>query len=266
MIKTADQLVQACLDLARNYKTIYVLGCIGAPMTKESKARYKREYSFNARDYRAGVIDNASEDTFGFDCVCFIKSLLWGWSGDVNAQYGGAKYRSNGVEDYNDQEIRSRCNVSTDFSTIVPGEAVFTDTHIGIYVGNNTVVECTYNWNDGVQETSLYNVKLEKGKNGRYWVDHGKLPWIEYPESKPEPAGNYDYVLQMNYVRRGSKGNAVKAVQTLLIAYGYDCGYYGADGVCGYGTEKAVIKYQVDHGLASDGIVGKNTMSKLLGL
>lgn len=45
------------------------------------------------------MINAASADTFGFDCVCLIKGVLWGWHGDKNAVYGGATYTSNGVPD-----------------------------------------------------------------------------------------------------------------------------------------------------------------------
>ena len=45
---------------------------------------------------------------------------------------------------------------------------------------------------------------------------------------------------------------------------GYKLPQYGADGSFAAETEKAVKKFQSDHGLSVDGIVGKNTWSKLL--
>ena len=39
-IKTAKQLVAACLDVVNNYKTMYILSCFGAPMQDKNKARY----------------------------------------------------------------------------------------------------------------------------------------------------------------------------------------------------------------------------------
>ena len=35
------------------------------------------------------MINAASADTFGFDCVCLIKGLLWGWCGDKSKTYEG---------------------------------------------------------------------------------------------------------------------------------------------------------------------------------
>ena len=83
MIKTGKELAAACVDVATNYKTLYVLGCFGWPMTEEKKRRAKNEQSYNRKANRAAKIDAASADTFGFDCVCFIKALLWGWRGDA---------------------------------------------------------------------------------------------------------------------------------------------------------------------------------------
>ena len=64
--------------------------------------------------------------------------------------------------------------------------------------------------------------------------------------------------------RKGAKGNITKIIQRLLIEKGYKLPQYGADGSFGAETEKAVKAFQSDHGLSVDGIVGKNTWSKLL--
>lgn len=84
MIKTSKELVEACLNVVNNYKTLYVMGCFGAPMNSSNKTRYINSYSFNRQEPHKSYIQNASADTFGFDCVCFIKALLWGWCGDPN--------------------------------------------------------------------------------------------------------------------------------------------------------------------------------------
>ena len=73
-----------------------------------------------------------------------------------------------------------------------------------------------------------------------------------------------DYTMEMKNLRKGSSGNSVKALQWLLKGYGYDCG--AADGVFGSKTYTAVVSYQKAKGLTADGIVGKNTMAKLLGV
>lgn len=70
---------------------------------------------------------------------------------------------------------------------------------------------------------------------------------------------------QPEILHRGMTGNPVRAVQILLMGYGYDCGVWGADGEFGTVTETAVIRYQRDHGLEPDGEVGPLTRNKLLG-
>lgn len=67
-------------------------------------------------------------------------------------------------------------------------------------------------------------------------------------------------------LQKGAKGNSVKALQALLIGYGFSCGASGVDGSFGTGTENAVKKYQKANGLAVDGSVGTNTWNKLLGI
>lgn len=64
-------------------------------------------------------------------------------------------------------------------------------------------------------------------------------------------------------LKNGSTGDKVKDLQNKLIALGYSCGNYGADGSFGTSTETAVRKFQSDNGLTVDGIVGANTLKAL---
>ena len=87
-------------------------------------------------------------------------------------------------------------------------------------------------------------------------------------ESKQTETTKTDDVCALNLkvLRKGSKGNTVKAMQTLLIGYGYFCGGYGADGDFGSGTESALRSFQKTKGLSVDGICGPKTWAKLLGV
>lgn len=269
MIKTNKELVAACVDVAKNYKTLYVLGCFGAPMTQSNKDRYSRNLSYNRQTTRTVKIKSASADTFGFDCVCLIKGILWGWNGDVNAKYGGSKYQSNGVPDIDDSQMIKACtDVSTDFSNIQVGEAVWMQGHIGVYIGNGLAVECTPKWKDGVQITAVHNIGKKSGYNGRTWTKHGKLPYVTYEAEveKTIDTNKGDYTMEMRNLRKGDKGERVKALQILLIGNGYSCGGSGADGDFGSNTDTAVRKYQKAKGLTVDGIAGKATMGSLLGV
>ena len=71
-------------------------------------------------------------------------------------------------------------------------------------------------------------------------------------------------VYDMKTLRINSTGTQVKVLQWLLnYTTDYTVGY--VDGYFGTKTLTAVRKYQEANGLTVDGIVGKNTWSKLLG-
>lgn len=330
-IKIAKELADMCAKVATEYKTLYVTGCFGAPLNEKNKQRWMAEYEANRLEPRKTKIVKATSDTFGFDCVNFIKAVLWGWNGDVNASYGGAEYQSGGVPDIDEGAMFAQCTEqSTDFAKIQVGEAVWMQGHIGIYIGDDLAVECTPAWKNGVQITACNCSKA--GYNSRYWTKHGKLPYVEYDSTLSvgdvvdflgdkhyvsawaadgrdcksgkakitaiAPRGIHRYhlmavsgggsdvygwvdadairtekmetvetcKLEMPVLSKGSKSARVKAMQTLLIGYGYTCGSYGADGDFGAGTEEALRNYQREHCLAVDGVCGGNTWSSLLGI
>lgn len=221
MIKTNIELASLAEKVAKFVKTLYVLGCFGAPMNASNKKRYTNNLAYNKGADRTAKIMAASADTFGFDCVCFIKGLLWDWVGDTSHQYGGATYQSNGVPDIGADRLIEVCkDVSTDFSSILVGEAVWFPGHCGIYIGDGLVSECTHRWADGVQITRVHNILPDDGTPGRAWEKHGKLPWITYveetkaePTDKPLEEGDIVYfngglVYNSEDAASGSAGNA----------------------------------------------------------
>lgn len=178
-VMTNKELAAKLRDVATNYKTLYVMGCFGAPMTEANKTRYCNNHSYNKKAARTAMIKEASADTFGFDCVCLIKGILWGWNGNKNATYGGAKYASNGVPDIGADSMITKCSeLSTNFNDIEVGEAVWMSGHIGVYIGDGLAVECTPSWENKVQITACNCTK--SGYKRRNWTKHGKLPYIEY--------------------------------------------------------------------------------------
>lgn len=190
-VMTNKELVNKCIDVAKNYKTLYVMGCFGAPMNDANKERYCKNHSYNKKATRTQMIQSASADTFGFDCVNLIKGILWGWNGDKSKTYGGATYNTNGVPDTNADGMIAKCsNLSTDFSKIEIGEAVWLKEHIGVYIGDGLAVECTPSWKNCVQITACNCNK--NGYNRRNWTKHGKLPYVTYESTAnvPENANN----------------------------------------------------------------------------
>lgn len=186
-ITTGAQLAARCKDLAQNYKTLYVMGCFGAPMNATNKKRYCSNHEYNKAADRTAMIQAASADTFGFDCVCMIKGLLWGWNGDKTKTYGGATYKANDVPDIGaDSMIKVCSDLSTDFSKIEVGEAVWMEGHIGVYIGDGLAVECTPKWDNKVQITACNCDR--SGYNRRNWTKHGKLPYVSYTGENDTPA------------------------------------------------------------------------------
>lgn len=193
-LMTSAEFCAKALDIADNYKTAYMLGPWGWPANDVMIARATTQGS-NARTNRqwlpqAGAIKDKG---FLFDCVGLIKGILWGWKGDMSRAYGGAGYACSGVPDYDAKKMIDCCReVSADFSAIVPGEAVWMDGHIGVYVGGGVVVEATPKWKGGVQRSALSNTagaqKLPGTAGTRRWTKHGKLPWVDYTaqENKTE--------------------------------------------------------------------------------
>lgn len=182
---TARELVRRCVDVAEHYRTLYVMGCFGAPMTAANKKRYTQNHEYNKAAVRTRMIHAATADTFGFDCVNLIKGVLWGWDGDLSAQYGGARYGFNGVPDVNaDRMIRLCKGVTDNFREILPGAAVWMPGHIGLYIGEGLAVECTPKWANGVQITAVGNLGKKAGYNTRTWKKWGLLPYVSYKEEE----------------------------------------------------------------------------------
>ena len=162
----AAELVNKHIDIANNYKTVYMWGCFGMPVTeniiREKAAQYPGWYTAAKQAELRKLI---GKGYFGFDCVNLTKGILWGWNGSQNAIYGGAKYAGNGVPDVSADGMISKCkNVSTgNWEALVPGEGLWMPGHWGLYIGGGLAVECTPVWKNGVQVTAVGNLGQKSG-------------------------------------------------------------------------------------------------------
>lgn len=178
----ASEFVAKAVEIASEYKTVYMWGTFGAPLSekviRQKAEQYPSHYgSTKQKNLRAKL----GQGYFAFDCVGLIKGILWGWNGDGSKNYGGGVYAANGVPDTNVGGMMKLCTeVSTDWSGILPGELVATSDHIGIYIGGGKVAEATPAWEDGVQISACANMGAISGLNSRKWDHHGKLKFIEY--------------------------------------------------------------------------------------
>ena len=174
----SNELISKLKEIA-GMNTIYMWGCFGQPVTESIIAAKAKQYpSWYTAARQTKFRKLIGKGYYGFDCVCLIKGILWG--------FPNTKYASNGVPDIGADSMIEKCsNLSTDFGNITPGEAVWLKGHIGVYIGDGKVVECTPAWADGVQVTNL---------SQRQWTKHGRLPYIEYVTNStptiPQTSGN----------------------------------------------------------------------------
>jgi peptidoglycan hydrolase-like protein with peptidoglycan-binding domain len=157
-----------------------------------------------------------------------------------------------------------------------PGDLVFfqfdsddASDHIGIIERDNgdTVVTIEGNTSAGNDSNGGEVMRRTRKKSLIMAVARPAYPDAVADETKPE-AGKTDkpadVTVTVPTLRKNARGESVRALQLLLIGSGMDCGKAGADGIFGSGTDAAVKAFQRHHGLTVDGIVGKNTWSKLL--
>lgn len=134
--------------------------------------------------------------SWNFDCVILIKAILWGWNENKNHAHGGAKYGSNGVYDDGTEQIIKRCSdVSSDFTKIEKGELLWMNGHVGVYIGNRQVIECTGAWERKVLYSNIGS-NGARSRNGNYvgrWQKHGKLPYIKYETEVETPTTSNKY-------------------------------------------------------------------------
>lgn len=210
-IMTNHQLAGKLLHIANNVKTLYVLGGIGYPLNEKGKKR-AMNIAYNAQAERKKMIEAASHDTFAFDCVCMVKSVLWGFDADPKKTYGGALYASNGIPDCTiDALYKSGSKHSTDMTDIAVGEfLVLHSHHCGVYVGNGMVVECTPAWKNCVQVTKL---------TSRRWKKHCYLPYVKYEEGQDVPYPNKTDAELAYMVIHGQFGNGDDRKKALGVRY-----------------------------------------------
>lgn len=159
--------------------------------------------------------------------------------------------------------------VSSDFSDIQVGELLWTEGHVGIYIGGGLAVECTPKWKGGVQITAVGNIGAKPGYNTRTWSKHGRLPWASYEshsaskgegkaQTHPEPAKSHSGTYARSWkvttgslnMRRGA-GTSKAVVKVLKKGTAVRCyGYYtmvgsvawlyvqDSDGTIGYCSSK----------------------------
>ena len=250
MLKTAKGLVEyAKAQLGRPYWN----GTFGQVASKDlydqKKRQLPKKYQWEYDPAEAGIKVH--------DCVGLIKGYMFCKNTkDTNPIY-------NEDLDMNESMMWNACKTKGDISTMpdVTGILVFKTGHVGVYIGGGEVIEARGR-SYGVVKTRLTD---------RGWTGWGYYPYITYEEPKKEdpkqeakPAGTI--TMNLPVLKRGAKGETVRAMQHLLMGNGRDMEGYGADASFGGATERALKAFQAANGLEADGSCGPLTWAKLLGL
>ena len=118
--------------------------------------------------------------------------------------------------------------------------------HTGMYIGNGEVIECSVN--------------VMRSRTPGNWT-HWAIPRGLYTDEEIRVAGAAP--MPTPNLKRGSKGDLVRQLQSDLISLGYEMPKYGADGSFGAETESCVKQFQRDNQLTADGIVGEKTRAAI---
>ena len=235
----------------------YWYGTYGSVASKKYYEAKKKQYP----RYQKWSYTQDVEGVKVHDCIGLIKGALWCDSPDDTTP----TYKKD--QDMSASGMRRRCKVKGDIKTIpdVPGLLVFSEGHIGVYVGGGMVVDARGH-SKGVVEKPLSNHK---------WEEWGVCPLIEYDreivskdaateQQQPQKEGQ-TVNITFRVLTKGSKNKQVKALQHLLMANGCPLPRYGADGSYGNETVAAVKKYQQKNGLQIDGNAGRQTLTHIYG-
>lgn len=183
--------------------------------------------------YEKGGWGKWNGEKWGWDCVCLIKGILWGWNDDTSKpRGGGAIYGSNGVPDIGTEKMIEVCtDVSSDFSKIQVGQMVWMQGHVGICTkpidntGYGEITEATvaFGW------SGIIKTKIDKNGNRTYegsneksipWVKYGYLPYIDYENSSTDEIVVGDWVEPIKLVNYNGiplKQYDIKYIVTQII-------------------------------------------------
>lgn len=118
-------------------------------------------------------------------------------------------------------------------------------------------------WHGSRKLCPYYYAKNASRREKQWGELHKRITGGKVASKKTKPTGGNTVNITLKILENGSEGEQVKTLQRLLNALGHNSGK--ADGIFGAQTLKAVKSFQKYEKLEVDGVVGKNTWTKLLG-
>ena len=150
----------------------YWYGCFGQVSTRAlydgKKKQYPNYYEWTCENNQPGVSPKTQLGVQVFDCIGLIKGYLWSASTNATPSY-------NASQDVSANGMRGKCTKVGKISTLpeVPGILLFSQGHVGVYIGNGKAIEARGH-KYGVVETKVAD---------RGWTSWGYCPWITYEKT-----------------------------------------------------------------------------------
>lgn len=219
-----------CLALGEN--SVYVYGSFGNKLTSSfCDSKYRQYPNFNTISRTSNYKKLCDGKHYAFDCVGLIKSFYWG--GYKNLKYNSSTDVS---ADGMYERARTKGKIDTmDKSKI--GLLIHMPGHIGIYVGNNEVIECTISTAFAKQKHGMGGICKTK-LSDRKWINWLECPYITYENSNnfiSENAKN-NFLPSRGYFKRGDTHQNIGKICYFFAENFY--GYYYK----GFGAKKKAHK------------------------
>lgn len=207
-----------------------------------------------------------------YDCSSLVITVLQ--DAGIPAKDRGATFTGNMREvllSCGFKNVTSSVNLATG-AGLKRGDILLNDAnHTAIYIGNEQLVHArTSEGNPATGDQSGNEIRVQSYYNypwnGVFRYCGGVGEGTHVPANvQDSQKGARSFDLRFPYLKRGSTGAAVIAVQFQLMGQGYSVGPDGADGDYGSNTEEAMRELQLSVGLTPDGIVGPATAARLFG-
>ena len=257
-MKTGEGLARFAEESAAEHVP-YIYATYGAILTERKLAEVRKLYPERMSDKRYQYARNHYIGKRTTDCYGMIKRYKW-TGGDAENPSLNDTPIYDPKTDVNANTAFEKAKVKGPIGTIpeVRGICVRYPGHVGVYIGNGKVSEAR-----GFD----YGTVITKLKD-RKWTHWFQEDGISY-ESKPTPGGD-KCMVELDVLKKGSKGSSVKSLQMLLNGYGYKDQNGNAlvvDGSFGGKTDYAVKAFQKKVYPAcgeADGVVGTKTWTKLI--
>lgn len=209
--------------------------------SQKTKALYWREHATRVWDCN-GLAEGLYKDFSGVNINTKARYNYSGWCGPKGTGLIPASQRREGA-------------------AVFWGKTAATITHVAYLDAPVDTNKPTGDWWIIEARGVMYGVVRTKlsSRKPNFWGLMTK--YFDYSDSEIDYS---EPTLGERILKNGMEGGDVKTMQENLIALGYDCGKWGADGEFGDATEFALRAFQSDHGCGVDGEYGPESHAAML--